>query len=129
MLRAVIELMRRERRAGLRRNVIHELVALALGHAAGAGSLAGRRAGLVPGLAAVVGALNDLAEPSAGLRSVNAIGIGGRSLEVVKLPSGEVRTADLPSIALAVGGKNECSLARSHKNSNSAHIHSSAGLP
>ena len=74
VLRAVVPLVRRERLAGLRRRVVDELVALALGHAVGRGGrLAGRRAGLVPGFAAVVGALDDLPEPAAGLRGVDPI--------------------------------------------------------
>ena len=56
----------------------------------------------MPGFAAVVGALNDLAEPAAGLRGVDAIGIGGRSFEVIHLPAGKVRAADFPVFALAV---------------------------
>ena len=35
-----------------------------------------------------------LAEPAAGLRGVDAVGIGGRSLEVVDLPAGKVRAGD-----------------------------------
>ena len=65
-----------------------------------------------PRLAAVVGALNDLAEPAAGLRGVDAVGINRRALEVVDLPAGEVRTADVPLFALAVGGEDECAFAR-----------------
>ena len=88
--------------------VVDELVALALGHAFGRGGrLAGRRAGLVPGFAAVVGALDDLPEPAAGLRGVDAVRIDRRALEVINLPAGEVRPADLPLLALAVGGENE----------------------
>ena len=47
----------------------------------------------MPGLAAVVGALNDLSEPAAGLRRIDAIGIDGRALQVIDLPPGEVRAA------------------------------------
>ena len=61
----------------------------------------------MPGFAAVVGALNDLAEPAAGLRGVDAVRIDGRALEVVDLPAGEVRAADVPLLALAVGGEDE----------------------
>ncbi len=50
----------------------------------------------VPGFAAVVGALDDLAEPAAGLRGVDAVGVGGRAFEVVHLPAGEVRAGDVP---------------------------------
>ena len=61
----------------------------------------------VPGFAAVVGALDDLAEPAAGLRGVDAVGIDGRAFQVVDLPAGEVGAADVPLLALAVGGEDE----------------------
>jgi hypothetical protein len=60
-----------------------------------------------PGDAAVVGALNLLAEPAGGLRGVDAVGVGGRALEVVHLPAGEVRLRDLPVLALGVSGEDE----------------------
>ena len=44
----------------------------------------------LPGLAAVVGALDQLPEPAAGLRRIQPIRVGGRSLEVIDLPAGEV---------------------------------------
>ena len=52
--------------------VVHELVAHRL-----------------PRLAAIVGALDQLPEPAAGLRRIQPIRIGGRSLEVVDLPARE----------------------------------------
>ena len=88
MLRAVVELVRREWRGG---GVVDELVAFALRHPSGAGCFPGRRARLMPCLAAIVRALDDLAKPSAGLRRVDTIWIGRRSLEVIELPSGEMR--------------------------------------
>ena len=69
----------------------------------------------LPGFAAVVGALDDLAEPAAGLRGVDAVGIYGRAFEVVHLPAGEVRAADLPVFTLAVGGEDERSFARAYQ--------------
>ena len=73
MLRAVVPLVRGERLAGFRRCVVDELVALALGHAVRRGGrFAGRCSGLMPGLAAVIRALNDLPEPAAGLRCITA---------------------------------------------------------
>src|SRR3974390_3049382 len=100
VLRAVVPLMRGERLAGIRGGVVGELVALGFGHAA-FGFFARGRARLMPGLAAVVGALEDLAKPSAGLRSVNAVGIGGRALQVIHLPAGKMRPADFPVFAFA----------------------------
>src|SRR2546430_13506275 len=75
MLRAVVELVRGEWLAGLRRRVVDEFVALASRHAIRRlGHPAARR---LPRLAAVAGALDDLAEPPAGLRRVQAVP-GGR---------------------------------------------------
>src|SRR5919106_6444942 len=66
--RAVVELVRGERFAGFGRCVVDKLVAFALGHALrGGGRLAGRCAGLIPCLAAVIRALNDLSKPAARL--------------------------------------------------------------
>ena len=69
MRRAVVPLMR----AG--NAVVRELVADRL-----------------PGLAAIVGALDHLAEPAAGLRGIQAVRIGRRALQVVDLPA--ARNAD-----------------------------------
>src|SRR4249920_2477855 len=68
MLRAVIPLVRRERFPGFCGSVVDELVALPLGHTVGSrGRLAGWCSWLAPGFAAVIRALNDLSEPTAGL--------------------------------------------------------------
>src|SRR5437868_12956849 len=115
MLRTVVPLVGSERRRGF---VIHEFVALALGWSGGRGHVAERRAGLVPGFATIVGALNHLPEPAAALRSVDAIGIDRRSLQVIQLPSGKMRSAYLPLLALAVRRKYECSLARAYQYTN-----------
>ena len=74
--------------------VVHELVAHRL-----------------PRLAAVVRALDDLAEPACRLRGVQPVRIGRRSLEVIDLPAAEVRTADIPPFALAVRRQDERALA------------------
>src|SRR5204863_5897184 len=104
--------------------------ALALGHPLGrGGGFAGGRAGLLPGLAAVAGALDDLAEPAAGLRGVDAVGIDGRALEVVDLPAGKVRAADLPLLALAVGVEDEGALARADEYAYAAHDSPSGARP
>ena len=52
------------------------------------------------------------------------IRIGGRSLEVIHLPAGKVRAADVPFFALAVGRQNECAFARAYQNPYSAHAFS-----
>src|SRR5512146_1426906 len=95
VLRPVVPLMSGERFAGFGRSVVNELVALCLGRAGRLCGFTGWRSRLVPGLAAVVGALNDLPKPAAALRSINAIGIGRGSLNVIQLPARKVRPADL----------------------------------
>ena len=62
----------------------------------------------MPGLAAVIRALNDLPEPAAGLRRIQAVRIDGRSFEMVHLPSGKMWTADIPLLARPVRRQNEC---------------------
>src|SRR5690606_12266040 len=105
MLRAVVPLMCRQRPAGLGRGVVDEPVALALGHheLAGLGidarildPVLARRAGLLPRLAAVVRALDDLAEPARRLRRVESVRVGWRALQVIDLPAGKVGARDLP---------------------------------
>src|SRR6266542_703737 len=100
---AVIPLMGSERFTGLSRSVVNKLVALALGRPFGRRSrLAGRRPWLEPRPAAVVGALNNLPEPTAGLRRVNAVPIRGRTFDVIDLPSGKMRTTYVPFFALSI---------------------------
>src|SRR6266702_3741165 len=119
MLRAVVELLRGEWLAGLRRRVVDEFVALACRHAVRRlGHPAARR---LPRLATVARALHDLAEPPARLRRVQAVRIGGGSLHVVDLPACEVRAADIPALALSVRCQNEGSLSRADQYSYSAH--------
>src|SRR5689334_3504124 len=74
-----------------------------------------------PRLPAVVGARQHLAEPAVALRHVDAIRIRGRSLHMVDLPAREMRTGDLPLLALAVGGENERALLRPDEDSDPAH--------
>jgi hypothetical protein len=120
--RAIVPLVRGQRFSGFRRSVVSELVALALGHAVWCcDRFAGRRSGLVPGLAAVVGALNDLPEPATRLRRIQPIRVSGRSLEVVDLPARELWAADFPPFALTVRGQNKRALACANQHSYSAH--------
>src|SRR5439155_14262023 len=84
--------------------VVHELVAHRL-----------------PGLAPVVGALDHLPEPATGLRRIQPIRVGGRTLEVVHLPAREVGAADVPAVALSVRRQDERALARPHQYPYSAH--------
>src|ERR1044071_6954099 len=103
MLCAVIPLMRGERRGVF---VVGELVALAFREAFGRGGrwLALGSSRLIPGLAAIVGALDDLSKPAARLRRVDAVGIFGRTFEVIHLPTSEVWAGDVPVLTLAVRG-------------------------
>ena len=115
-LRAVIPLVRGERFPCFRGRVVHELVALALGRAVGSrGRLAGRCSRLVPCLAAIIGALDDLPEPAAGLRRVNPIRIDWRSLEMVHLPARKEQAADIPVFAFSIRRQDECTLACSNQ--------------
>ena len=50
----------------------------------------------LPRLATVVGALDQLPEPAARLRRIQPIRVDGRPLQMVDLPAGEMRTADVP---------------------------------
>ena len=128
VLRAVVPLVRGERLAVFRRSVVNELVARARRHGLRPGLYFA--SGRLPGLAAVVGALDDLPEPAAGLRRIEAVGIDGRPLDVVHLPAGEMGAADVPLFALAVRRQNERAFARANQDSYSAHPHSFLpGLP
>src|SRR6266436_1442350 len=122
MLGPVIKLMRSQRRAGFCRSVVHKFIALATRRSIGSSGLSRRRARLKPGFAAIIGALDDLPKPSARLRSVNSFGIDRRSLQMIKLPAGEVWSADVPFFALAIRSQHKRSLACSHQQSNRAHL-------
>src|SRR5207245_2556491 len=98
-----------------------EHVALAVGHSARAHQVFRFRAGWIPGFAAVIRALDDLAKPPARLRRVNAIRIRGRSFQMVNLPAREVRAVDLPVFARAIRREDERALLRADEDSNFAH--------
>src|SRR5262249_52776263 len=123
VLRAVVPLVRGEGLAGAGARVIDEFVAFAHGHSVGGrGRLAWTCARLPPRLAPIVRALDDLPEPAAGLRRIQPIRVGGRTLDVVDLPAREMRAADIPSFALTVSGQDERALACAHQHSYSAHV-------
>jgi hypothetical protein len=75
----------------------------------------------LPGFAGIIGTLDELTEPPGGLRCVETVGVSGRSFEVVDFPAGNMRTADVPSLALAVCRQHERPLARADEYSNAAH--------
>src|SRR5262245_14058287 len=78
----------------------------------------------LPGLAAVVRALDELAEPAAGLGGEYAIRVSRRSLEMVNLPARKVRAADVPVLALSVRLEHERALSRADQHPNPAHASS-----
>src|SRR5437588_1544725 len=75
----------------------------------------------LPGLAAVVGALDQLPEPAAALRRIQAVRVDGRALQVVDLPARKVGATDIPPLALAVRCQDERALPCTHQNPYSAH--------
>src|SRR5579875_2506773 len=104
VLRAVVPLMRREGLAGFGSCVIDELVALTFGKTLRTHGHS--PAGRLPGLPAIVRALNHLPEPGAGLRCVQPVRIRGRPFNVVNLPSCKIgafqpRLTRLSATALA----------------------------
>src|SRR5262249_18701499 len=119
---AVIPLMGCERLTSFCRSIVNEFVALAFGKTFWCcGRFAWLRSRLFPGFAAVVRALNDLAEPTTGLRNIKAIRIHWRSFRVINFPAGEMWAADLPLFAFAVRGQNERSLLCANQQSYLAH--------
>src|SRR5438094_6071337 len=104
MLRAVVKLVRAHFA------LIHKHVALAFGHATRADQVFGLRSGWIPRFATVIGTLDDLPEPAAGLRRVDPVRIRGRAFEVIHLPAREVRPADFPVFARAVRREDERAL-------------------
>ena len=66
----------------------------------------------LPGFAPVVGALELLAEPAAGLRGIDPVRLGGGSFEMIDLPARKVGPADLPGFARAVRAQDKSAFAR-----------------
>src|SRR5438552_6026683 len=87
MLRAIVPLMRREWFTCFWRSVVNELVALAFWHAVRAFQFLRTAARRVPAFAAVIGTLDDLPKPTAGLGRVNPIRINRRTFHVINLPA------------------------------------------
>src|SRR5215469_6531165 len=122
MLRAVVPLVRGERLAVFRGSVVDELVAFALRHPPRPrGGFARRRSWLDPRLATVIRALDNLTEPAAGLRGVDAVGTRGRPFHVENLPAGKMWAADGPFFPLAVRRQNERAFPCPHQHANFAH--------
>src|SRR3990172_2427374 len=75
----------------------------------------------LPVLAAIVGAVDHLAEPIARLRGIDPVGIDRRPHDVVNLPPPEVRTADVPTLALSVRRQDEGALMCTDEHTYAAH--------
>src|SRR6516225_10801369 len=82
----------------------------------------------LPGLSGVARPLQHLAEPAAGLRRVQPVGVGRGSLEMVDFPPAEVGTADGPPIARAIRRENKGALPGADKDTDTAHRGSSSSL-
>src|ERR1700683_302355 len=119
MLRSVVKLMGGQRLAGLLRRVVHEAVALPRRPALRRLLQAAPRR--VPRLAAIIGALDDLPEPSARLRNVDTVLVHRRPLHVVNLPASEEWPTDFPVLALAVRSQNERALLCPHQHAHLTH--------
>src|SRR5205823_13014610 len=78
-------------------------------------------AGLLPGLAAVVGTLNHLAKPTARLGGVQPVRVGGRTFHMVDFPAAEEGTVHRPLLPLTIGGQDKRALARADQYPYSAH--------
>src|SRR6202171_2987677 len=74
----------------------------------------------IPCLPAVVGALDNLPEPTVVLGRIDPVGVNRRPLNVVDVPAGEVRSADVPLLALCIRGQHEGTLMRPNQHSTSA---------
>jgi hypothetical protein len=72
---AVIMLVRRKRPSGFCRCIVHEHVAFTLRHTIRPHEILRFRAWRVPGLAAIIGPLNDLPKPAARLRGIEAVAV------------------------------------------------------
>src|SRR5690242_3503859 len=84
-------------RAGI--SLVYEHIALTLGHSLRRFfGLTSRR---LESLSAIVGTLNDLAEPSAGLRCINPIRIDRRALDVIDFPPRKQRPLHVPILSRA----------------------------
>ena len=115
MLRAVIPLVRANL-AGIR-----ELVALAFRKTLRAFQFLRAAAGRVPGFAAVIGTLDDLAKPAAGLGGVESVRIRRGAFHVIDLPAREMRAADLPVFAPSIRRDNKGAFLGADEDSDFAH--------
>src|ERR1043166_2230512 len=73
-----------------------------------------------PSFPTVIGALYQLPKPTAVLRGIEPLCVGGRSLQMEYLPAGKMGARNVPLCAHCVGSENECTLARPHQSSYTA---------
>src|SRR5207248_664128 len=78
----------------------------------------------LPRLAPVVGALDQLPKPAAGLRRIQPVRFHGRTLEVVDFPAREMGPGNVPLLSLAVRCQDERTLARTNQNPHPTHTSS-----
>src|SRR5205814_7329028 len=76
----------------------------------------------LPGLPAIAGALDQLTEPTAGLRGIQPIRVSRRSFDVVHLPARKLGATDVPPFALSVRRQDERALACANQYSYFAHL-------
>src|SRR3954471_2080127 len=107
---------------GSRNAVVDEFVALACRHSVRSFQFIRCAPGRLPGFSSVIGSLNHLAKPPAGLRRINTVRIQRRTFQMIKLPARKVRPINFPILALAIGSEDECAFARPDEYSNSAHL-------
>jgi hypothetical protein len=74
-----------------------------------------------PGFATVAAPLHRLAEPVVRLRCVDSVRIDWRRLQVIELPAAELRFADIPLLALAIGRQDKRAFARANQHSHPIH--------
>src|ERR1041385_737535 len=75
-----------------------------------------------PRFPAVIGTLYQLPKPSAVLGGIKPLCVSGRSLQMEYLPPGKVGASNLPLLAHCIGSQDECTFARPHQNSYTAHL-------
>src|SRR5690606_10051126 len=75
----------------------------------------------VPSRPAIVGALDELAEPATRLRGVEPVRVGRRGGDVVDLPARKVRTVDGPVAPRLIGGEDKGALAGPDEYAHASH--------
>src|SRR5947208_2722247 len=103
-------------------SVVDKLVTFTFLHAIVTFQFLWTSSGRAPLFSAVIRALNDLAEPRAGLRCINSVWIDWRTFYVINFPARKMRTADFPSFARAIRRQDERSFSCTNQNSNFAHV-------